>query len=44
MLAGVKTDCKLVDAELDRRLSGGAPASAAGAETPGRMRALPDAL
>ena len=25
MLAGVKTDCKLVDAELDRRLSGGAP-------------------
>ena len=26
MLAEVKTDCKLVDAELDRRLSGGAPA------------------
>lgn len=25
MLAGVKTDCKLVDAELDRCLSGGAP-------------------
>ena len=25
MLAGVKTDCKLVDAELDRRFNGGAP-------------------
>jgi hypothetical protein len=25
MLAGLKTDCKLIDAELDRRFAGGAP-------------------